>query len=58
MTERAFLTKAEAAEYMRVSRATVDRLMKSRGLPFIKLEKKVLFRKKDIDAFLEKRLVK
>jgi len=58
MTERTFLTKAEAAEYMRVSRATVDRLMKRRGLPFIKLEKKVLFRKKDIDAFLEKRLVK
>jgi excisionase family DNA binding protein len=52
------MTKAELMAYLRVSRGTVDKLMKSHELPFIKLEKKVLFRKKDVDAFLEKRLVK
>ena len=52
-----YLTKAETAEYMRVSVATLERLM-TRGLPHIKLDRRVLFRKKDIDAFLEKRLVK
>ena len=52
------MTKAEVREYLRISRGTLDRIMKSRGLPFIKLEKKVLFRKKDIDRFLEKHLVK
>lgn len=45
-------------EYLRISRGTLDRLMKNRALPFIKLEKKVLFRRRDIDAFLEKHLVK
>lgn len=58
MKEDAVMTKAEAIEYMRISVATIDRLMKSRTLPFIKVGKKVLFRKSDIDKFLERRLVK
>jgi len=45
-------------EYLRISRGTLDRLMKNHALPFIKLDQKVLFRKRDIDAFLERRLVK
>lgn len=52
------LTKKEVAELLRSSIATVDRLMRSKKVKYLKLEKKVLFRKKDIDAFLEKRLVK
>lgn len=52
------MTKAEAMEYMRLSVATIDRLMKRHALPHVKVGKKVLFRKRDIDAFLEKRLVK
>ena len=58
MPSRELLTRAEVMEYLRISRGTLDRLIKNRALPFIKLEQKVLFRKKDIDAFLEKRLVK
>lgn len=58
MPEREVLTKAEAVEYTRLSRATLDRLMKSRELRHMKVGKKVLFRKCDIDAFLKKRLVK
>lgn len=45
-------------EYLRISRGMLDRIMKRRDLPFIKLGKKVLFRKQDIDRFLESKLVK
>ena len=58
MPSRELLTRAEVMEYLRISRGTLDRLMKKREIPFIKLDQKVLFRKRDIDAFLEKRLVK
>jgi excisionase family DNA binding protein len=51
------LTKKEVAERLRVSIATIDRLMSSGGLKYVKLEKKVLFRKTDIEAFLKKHLV-
>jgi len=51
-----YLTKQEAAEYMRVSVPTLDRLM-LQGLPHIKLARRVLFRKKDIDAFLAKKVI-
>lgn len=54
-----YLTKGQAAEYAKVSVATLERLMRKKPpLPHIKLDRRVLFRKKDIDAFLEKRLVK
>jgi len=52
------MTKVEAAEYMRVSLATIDRLMKSRELRHAKVGKKVLIRRKDIDTLIEKRMVK
>lgn len=58
MTDGTVMTKAEAAEYTRLSRATIDRLMKERALPFVKVGKKVLFLKRDLDAFLQKRRVK
>jgi excisionase family DNA binding protein len=45
-------------EYLRISRGTVDKLMKKHELPFIKLEKKVLFRLKDVDRWLESKLIK
>lgn len=51
------MTKTELMEYLRISRGTIDKLMKRRELPFVKLDKKVLFLKRDIDAFLEKKRV-
>lgn len=54
-----YMTKAEAAEYAKISIATLERLMKKRPpLPHIKLERRVLFRKQDIDHWLEEKLVK
>lgn len=55
--ERELLTKAELMEYLRISRGTVDKLIKRREVPFIKLGKKVLFRKKEIDAWLESKKI-
>jgi excisionase family DNA binding protein len=58
MPAEELMTKAEVMEYLRISRGTLDKLMLKHELPFVKLEKKVLFRKRDIDRFIEKHLVK
>lgn len=58
MADKDLLDRAEVMGYLRISRGTLDKLQKSRDLPFVKIGKKVLFRKKDIDRFLEKHLVK
>lgn len=58
MQERAYLTKKEAAEYLRLSRATLDRLVKKRELLSAKIGKKVIFRRKDLDKFMAARVVK
>jgi excisionase family DNA binding protein len=56
MEEDRLLTKKEVSEYLRVSRSTLDhRLMKE--IPYIKLGKRVLFRKSVIDKYLEKKTV-
>lgn len=52
------LTKGEVQKYLKISHGTLDKLMKQKEIPYIKLERKVLFRKSDIDKFLESRLVK
>jgi len=56
--EREFLTKKELEEYLRISHGTVDKLMKTRQITFIKIGKKVLFRKADVEAWLETKRVK
>jgi excisionase family DNA binding protein len=55
--ERELLTRAELMEYLRISRGTLDKLMRRHEIPFIKLGKKVLFRKREIDAWLESKKV-
>jgi excisionase family DNA binding protein len=52
------MTKADVMEYLGISRPTLQRLMKKLAFPYIKLDKTVLFRKADIDAYLEAHLVK
>ncbi len=58
MEERDLMTKQEVMEYLRISHQTLFRLMKSGAFPYIKMERKVLFRKRDIDAYLEAHMVK
>ena len=55
--EKELITKAELMEYLRISRGTLDKLMRRHEIPFIKLGKKVLFRKREIDAWLESKKV-
>jgi excisionase family DNA binding protein len=52
------MTKAEVMAYLRISLATLNRLIKRHAFPLVKLERKVLFRKTDIDAFLESKIVR
>jgi len=56
--ESAFITRKEVMAYLRISSATLQRLMKRHAFPYIKLEKKILFRKEDIDKYLEAHMVK
>ena len=52
------MTKKEVQEYLKISHGTLYLLMKRRAFPYIKLDRRVLFRKRDIDKFLESKTVK
>jgi len=56
--ESDLLTKEDVEAYLRIGRRTLDRLLKAREIPFIKLGRRVLFKKADIDAWLETKRVK
>jgi excisionase family DNA binding protein len=59
--EKDLMSKAELMQYLSVSRATLDRLMKT-GLPYIKISSgkrgAVRFKRRDIDRWLESKRVK
>lgn len=57
MPDKDLWERAEVMEYLRISRGTLDKLQKRREIPFAKIGKKVLFRKADIDRWLEDRMV-
>jgi excisionase family DNA binding protein len=58
MPEAEYFTKTEAAEYVRLSRATIDRLRQSGDLRYVKVGGRIVFRKRDLDAFMAARVVK
>ena len=58
MPGKELLTRTELMEYLRISRGTLDKLIKNRAIPFIKLDQKVLFRQSDVDRWLESKTVK
>ncbi len=46
-------TKSQVAQRLAVSRRTIDNLMASRRLPFLRLSPKIVrFRRQDVDAYL------
>ena len=47
-----YLSKKELQAYLKVSPATVSRMMKQ-GLPYVKLSRRVLFRVDLVDKWLE-----
>jgi excisionase family DNA binding protein len=50
-----YMTKAECQEYLRISKSSLEKLVKE-GLPRIKFDRKVLFRKADVDRWLERKV--
>jgi excisionase family DNA binding protein len=56
--EKAFLTKKDLETYLSISHGTVSKLMATRQIPFIKVGKKVLFRKADVDRWIESKIVR
>jgi excisionase family DNA binding protein len=51
-----YLSKKDLTAYLRISKGTIERMMK-RGLPFVKLARRVLFLRSDIDAFMESKKI-
>lgn len=58
MVVQDYMTKKELQAYLRICPATVQKLMNQRAIPYVKLGKRVLFRKSDVDKFMESKLVK
>lgn len=58
MKKEELMSRADVMEYLKISHQTLHKLMKRRSFPFIKLDRRVLFRKQDIDAFLESKTVR
>ena len=52
------LSQAELLIYLQISRTTLYKLIKKDEIPHMRLGRKLLFRKKDIDAWLETKRVK
>ena len=50
----AAFTAEEAADYLRISRAGIYRLMKERKLPRAKIGDRTVIRRVDLDAFLDR----
>lgn len=57
MKKEDLMTRKEVMEYLRISHQTLHKLMKQRAFPYIKLEKRVLFKKTDIDKYIEAHIV-
>lgn len=58
MERKDLMTRAEVIDYLRISSMTLHRLMKEHKFPYIKLGKRVLFRKSEIDKYLESKMVR
>jgi len=58
MKDDVYLTRAELMALLKIKPSTVQRLMKSRAFPFFKINRRVLFKRTDVDKWLMKRRVK
>jgi len=55
--EDPFLTRDEVMRYLRIKRSTLQRLMNRKEFPWFKLDRRVLFKKSDIDRWIESKRV-
>lgn len=56
--EKELLSFEEVREFLGVSRSFLFKLMREKELPYAKLRKAVRFRRSDIDAFVERNMVR
>ena len=55
MEQEGLLTIEEVMKFMKISRSTVDRLMKTGILPYVKLSPRLIrFRKRDIEELINR----
>lgn len=54
LSRQSYLTKLEAAVYLRISPRTIDGLISRADLRAYRLGRKVLLKREDLDAFIEK----
>ena len=52
------LTKKEAMEFLKIGSSTLQKLINEKQITYVKLERKVLFYKTDLDVFLKSRLIR
>jgi len=57
-SERTLMTRTEVMVYLRVSKRTFDKMMKSENIPHFRLKKKLLFRESEIENWRESKRVK
>lgn len=57
MTENELLTRKELANFLRISIATLQTMMKKNEIPFYKINKRILFKKSEIDEWLNQRKI-
>ncbi len=55
--DRPLLNRHQASEYLNVSETTMYRMRLDGVLPWLKVAGKVMFRRQDLDAFIEESLV-
>jgi excisionase family DNA binding protein len=56
--EKDLMTRNEVMRFLRISKRTLYLMMKARDIPFFKFKRKVLFRKSDLDRWLESKRIK
>jgi len=56
MADEKYMTSAEVMDYLRVRKNTLLKFRRL-GLPFVKIARKVVYRRSDVDAFMEAHLV-
>ncbi len=54
MSDLGLLTKKEAAEFLRVSISTIEKLRYDGSIPFVKLGKRVFFKKTALADYVER----
>lgn len=51
------ITRKELIEYLRISMGTLQAMMKQREIPYYRLKKRIIFRKSEINEWLNEKKI-